>query len=316
MAWAGRNGVEAATLWEKSLTLVRQVGNRLLESRILMNLGVANEMLGRRAVALKYYQDSLGMFEAAGNEQDAAWNQANAASLLIRFGDNPDQGLRDSQNALAVFANVGDKDFEVFARLNIATYYRNVGRWDDARRELALADAVARQYDLDSKITLVAVDQARVRFEEGAYGDARDLFTRALADASSDDRVQARIGLARTHMRLGNFDAAKSELQSAANDIERDAGVGALPSLHAAEGELAYETGSWSAMRSQFGRAAALWTPEFPDPATVEARAYMGLLDGEVVRPRLDSRQPGPGAAHAESRAGGAVPAVSRAPGH
>jgi tetratricopeptide (TPR) repeat protein len=285
VAWAGRNGPDALALWEKALTLTNQVGNALLGSRVLMNLGVVNELLGRRALALKYYTDSLALFEAAGHEQDAAWNQVNAASILIRFGENPDEGFRDTQNALAVFEKLGDKDFEVFARLTLATYYRNTGHWDDARRQLTLADTIARQHDLDSKITLVAVDLGRLHFDEGAYDEARSLFRSALVDASSDDRIQARIGLARTLIRVGDFEAARLELLSAANEIGHESDLGALASLYAAEGELAYETQTEAAMRSKFGLAAKLWTREYPDPASIEARAYLGLLDGLQGKP-------------------------------
>ena len=45
---------------------------------------------------------------------DAAQQQANSAALRIEYGDQPEEGLRDMQNALAVFEKLGDKNFEAF----------------------------------------------------------------------------------------------------------------------------------------------------------------------------------------------------------
>ena len=44
-------------------------------------------------------------------------------------------------------------------------------------------------------------------------------------------------------------------------------------------GELAYGLGNRSEARIHFRKAAALWTDDLPDAASVEARAYVGLLD-------------------------------------
>ncbi|HEY1302114.1 MAG TPA: protein kinase [Vicinamibacterales bacterium] len=279
IAWADNNSAEAAAQWEKALTLARQVGSVLLESRVLMNLGAAHESLGHRELALKRYRESFEMFEAMGSEQDAASSQANAAALQIQFGSDPEQGLRDAQNALAVLHNAGDKNFEVFARLHIAAFYRNTARWEEAGHELAVADTLSTQNNLASKKTRVDIDMGRLSFERGAYAEAIQHFTHALANSPDNDRVQVWIGMGRTHTRVGDFDTARADLQMASQEIEQQRDSNNQASLLSALGELAYESGHVDEARSHFRRAAAFWTPPFADPASLEARAYLGFID-------------------------------------
>ncbi len=54
--------------------------------------------------------------------------------------------------------------------------------------------------------------------------------------------------------------------------------------LHLAQGEIAFAAGDLPAARAQFAKASALWTDDLPDPESVEARAYLGLIDGLAGR--------------------------------
>jgi tetratricopeptide (TPR) repeat protein len=284
VALAGRDGARAAQFFEKALAGARAVGNALLESRTLMNLGVAYEMAGQRAAALKYYGDAFDFFERTGSQQDAAWTQVNAAAILVQYGGGPEQGLRDAQNALRVFETIGDREFEVFARQVIAWYHRNLGDYDAALRELATARTVARDRNLSTDLTQVVIDEARVRFAMGDYDRARELLQEIEPSASGTDAVHVDIEQGRTATRLGLFDAAATDLEAAAAGIQRLQDVGSLPLLYEAQGELALETGRIADARAQFARASDLWTDNLPEPASVEARAYLSFLDFEQRR--------------------------------
>jgi tetratricopeptide (TPR) repeat protein len=279
VALAENRNADAAALWEKSLALGRQVGYVLLESRVLMNLGVAYEALGQRETALTRYRESFDRFEEMGNEQDAASSQVNAAVIQIQFGRDPEQGLRDAQNALAVFRKIGDKNFEVFARLHIAAFYRHTARWEEAERELAQADALSTQNNLPSKKTRVDIELGRLYFDRGAYAKALPRFTSALVNSPPNDRLQAWIGLGRTHARVGDLASARGDLQKASQELETQGDSGSLAALSLAQGELAYESEQHADARAHFNRASAWWTSSFPDPASLDARAYLGFLD-------------------------------------
>jgi len=287
---ADRDGARAARLFESTLEASRGVGYVLLESRTLMNLGVAYEMLGNRTGALKAYRASFDLSEALHNSQDAAWNQINAAALLVDYGD-PDRGLRDAENALAVVRDLGDKDFEAQAQRVIASYYRHAARYDEASRHLTLGLNVARERNLDEKVSRLTLELARVKFDSGDYVAARQLLLPLRDAATGVDRIQVRLELARTHARLADFEASRAELKAASDAISASDDAGSRPLLNHAVGEMYYESGRVEEARRAFSDASKAWSSgdDLPEDASVEARAYLGWLDvlrGDAVTGR------------------------------
>jgi tetratricopeptide (TPR) repeat protein len=277
---------EAVTLWEQALAGARDTGNAALQPLVLMNLGVLQVRLGNRARAVEYYQDSSRQFEALGQQQRAAEIQANAAAIRIENGANPEQGLRDVQNALAVARKFGNRDFEVLAAQLTAAYYRYAGRHRDAERELNRALALSRERDLKDDIASLTIDLARSRIDTGDYEGARVLLSEAVNAPAGAARTHARIRLGQTYVRLGDFDAARRQLAQAETDLRNGADAELDPVLTAAMGELAYESGRPRDAATYFARAAARWTGDLPDAASVEARAYLGLI--EALQGRAD----------------------------
>ena len=273
----------AAALFEQSLKDARTGGNRVLEPLLLMNLGVAHVLMGKRADAASYYQASSEFYETLGDERRAAAQQANSAALRIEYGDRPAEALRDMQNALGVFQKLDDRNFEAFCMQLFALYYRQAGRHADAERELNRALAILRERNLEDDVGSVTLDRALSQIDLGRYPEALKLLGEALAAGTGRRTALARIHLARVHIRLGDGATAAAELDKA-SDAE-GAGNDSLPLLLLVEGELAGEAGRESDARSAFERAAALWTGPLPDAASVEARANIGYLDAIAGRP-------------------------------
>ncbi len=273
----------AAALFEQSLGDARTGGNRVLEPLLLMNLGVAQVLLGNRAEAAGYYQASSDLYEALGDQRRAAAQQANSAALRIEYGDQPADALRDVQNALGVFQKLGDRNFEAFCMQLLALYYRQAGRHADAERELNRALAILRERNLEDDIGSVTLDRALSQIDLGRYPDALRLLGEALATGAGRRTALARIHLARVRLRLGDGATAAAELEKAS--AEEGAGNDPLPLLLLVRGELAGQTGRAGDARSAFERAASLWIDQLPDAASVEARANVGYLDAVASRP-------------------------------
>jgi tetratricopeptide (TPR) repeat protein len=276
---------EAVAVYEKSLASARDAGNVVLEPLVLMNLGAMQGKLGKQSSALDFHQQSHTLYEKFGDEQRAAQNQANVGAILIEYGGRSEEGLRDVQNALGVFRKVGDKTFEMFAAKVTATHDRYAGRHAEAERELNRAIALAREWGMEREIPALMIAIARSRFDMSDYAAARENLLRALEDGSGKDSVEARILLGLTHVRLGQFDRAQADLSQALRDVQKGGDTGHLPLLDTAMGELAYESGRPRDARIYYGEASALWTDDLPDPASVQARASLGLLDGLAGRP-------------------------------
>jgi tetratricopeptide (TPR) repeat protein len=284
MGAAARGDIpNAAALFERSLADARAGGNRVLEPLLLMNLGVAQVLLGNRAEAVDYYQASSDLYEALGDQQRAAAQQANSAALRIEYADRPADALRDVQNALGVFQKLGDRNFEAFCLQLFALYYRQAGRHADAERELNRALAILRERNLEDDIGSVTIDRALSQIDLARYPEALRLLGEALAAGTGRRTASARIHLARVHLRLGDGATSAAELVQA-SDTE-GAGNDSLPLLLLVQGELAGHAGRVDEARRAFERASSLWTGPLPDAASVEARANLGYLDAVAGRP-------------------------------
>jgi tetratricopeptide (TPR) repeat protein len=281
-AEAQGNLPQAVTLWEQALAAARSAGNIALEPLVLMNLGSTNDNLGSHARALSFYKDSQARYEALGDQARAAEIQANIGEILIKYGGAPDEGLRDVQNAVAVFRQLGNKNFEVVGAQTTAEYFRYSGRHGDAERELNRAIAQSRERDLDYEIATSLLIQAKSRLDVADYSKARELILQALPNAPGTDARNARVLLARTLVRLGDPSAANEQLALAESQQRTVKDAGLLPLLRLVTGELAYESGRLDEARTKFAESSALWVDDLPDPASVEARAYLGLIDAST----------------------------------
>jgi tetratricopeptide (TPR) repeat protein len=162
----------------------------------------------------------------------------------------------------------------------VAAHHRDAGRHVEAERELNRALAIARERNIDDDISSLTNDLARSRYDLADYAKARELLTRALGDGSGPNKIEIRIRLGMVAIRLADMASADAHLRRAAADLEAGGDRDLVPLLNTALGELAYESGNSAEARTRFERSAALWTDDTPDAASVEARAYLGLLDG------------------------------------
>ena len=279
------NLAEGAAFWEKAANAAKSAGNRSLEPIVLMNLGVAHARLGNRQRAMEFYRLSSEAHQALGDEVRAAQVQINRAQLRIDFGDNPDQAVGDVKNALAVFLDQGDRNFEVFSRQALGSYYRYTARYEEAKEELNRARAIAGERDLKEDIASLTIDLARVHFDQNAYNTAMTLLD-TIGDGLGQHSLHAWIRLARTRIRLGDFVSARIVLRKALDDVAKRKETEYLPVLYMTLGELEYESENLSEARLHFSRAAMMWKDDLPDPSSVEAKAYLGLLDALQNRPR------------------------------
>jgi serine/threonine protein kinase/tetratricopeptide (TPR) repeat protein len=278
---AGERGryTEAVRAWEQAASQAADGRNAVLEPLLLMNIGVAYERLANASRAAEFYGRSADAYRRIGDDLRAAQLLANSAALRLEYGDMPEQALRDLQNAEAVFQQAGDEDFEVYCLQNVGAYYRDTGKYADGERELKRALAIAQREKLDQKIASVSIDLARLHLEKGEYLLARDLLNAALRDGTGRYGTQAHIHLGQVHARLADFKVARRELAAAAAELEKSEDSGLRVLLNFALGEVAYISGQHDEARSRFELASKAWADRFPETPSVEARAYVALLD-------------------------------------
>jgi tetratricopeptide (TPR) repeat protein len=274
-----RNRGEALAFGEQALAAARSGSNIVIQPLVLMNLGVTSSAIGDHGRAAEYYQESYTRYRALGDQARAAEIQANRGALLIDFGPNPADGLREVENALEVVTEQRNNDFEAFCLEVIARYYRAAGLRSQAESYLNRARSIARQFGFQDKVASADIQSGRVALEAADYTPALDRLGEGLqASADVGLRAEGLIHLSRVRARIGDFDGARSELAKVPGALEgRDFHL--LPILHFAQGELAFEMNRLADAKASFEEAASASGGDLPDPVSVEAAAYVGLLD-------------------------------------
>ena len=275
---------EAAQAWELAMAAAGAGGNTVIEPLLLMNLGATNEKLGRAAQAVDLFRRSAAGFDTLGDQARAAENQFNVGTMLIQYGGDAVEGVRNVQNALEVFRKLGNRNFEVRAAHAMSTYYRQAGRLAEAERDLNRAVSLASERDLGFRSATTGIRLAQVWLDAGEYDRARGALEDALSLATARNALEARIYLARTYLRLGDLARAAALLDALGQEVRADRDGGLLPLLHAVRGDLAMETGRLPDARRQFEAGVALLSPDLPDVDALYAKALAGSLSAREGR--------------------------------
>jgi eukaryotic-like serine/threonine-protein kinase len=270
---------DAVRSWEASLAAASSSGNLVLEPLVRMNLGATHANLGNRAVAIDYLRQSASRFEAAGDRGRAAESRFNIGAMLLQYGGDPGEGRRLVQDALEVFRDLKNRNFEVLAAHVLSTHYRYAGRHTEAERELNRALNLARERDLDSRSIVTFIRLGQARLDAGAYEEARRVLEETRPNATPRNNLEAQLYLARTYVRLGEEAKARTLFESARRGLDTFSDRRLRLVLHAAQGEWAYDRGRLDEALTEFRASAAFLTPEFPDIDALEARAWTALLE-------------------------------------
>jgi tetratricopeptide (TPR) repeat protein len=279
IATASNDFPTAARFFEESLSRSRQLGNRQLEGLELMNLGVAYQNLGQRDRALRYYEESHDVYQQIGNEQRAAEQEINSAYIVVTYGGDKNDALRRLNIARATLERLGLITHDVHARQVEAASQLYAGQHEEARRQLRAALTLAEDKKLANRLVSLKVKLAESYFVMSEYESAKTELEEVLANEAGREDLEAQVALGRVYTRLGDFDAARRYLVPALAAVEASNYLELAPIAHVSLGELAYVSGAFKEARTHFLKAAAFWTVDLPDAASVEAKCFQGLLD-------------------------------------
>jgi tetratricopeptide (TPR) repeat protein len=129
---ASRNEfTQAIDYYDRSLRILRELGDKSAEARILGNLGITHERQGRFVEAVNHYQQSLNIFEELADRVGKAQtfgNLGNAYQHLERLGEAEAAYKR----CLVLFKDLDDRHGKAQTTLNLGNLYRRQGRFNDA----------------------------------------------------------------------------------------------------------------------------------------------------------------------------------------
>jgi CHAT domain-containing protein len=211
LCWVLNEKDRALELYEQSLRICREIGERLIEGLVLQKLAILSRVRGENQKALDYVQPSLALLQAAGERGDALASFEELRAICESLDDKP--------KALAAFDQVrllsrknGERRIEAEALIEISRIHQAHGETQKALDSYNEALTVYRAH-------ADPADEARVLISLGwlfaglnQKQQTLDYFHRALAiyTALGDAGQQATVlkFLSRIYVSLGEMQKA------------------------------------------------------------------------------------------------------------
>jgi len=143
----------ATTILDLMHRIAEKINNKELSARTLNNIGLVQNWQGDLPQALKYFQESLALGQAAGSKAVAAIALANLGMVYSQMGDLA-RSLECSERSLAINQELGAKQKIAGTLTNIGILYHQQGDFEQAlnyyRKGLAIDEETGDKMDAAS----------------------------------------------------------------------------------------------------------------------------------------------------------------------
>jgi non-specific serine/threonine protein kinase len=173
---------------EESLSIAREIGDRLRAVDALLMLGYAADELKQPALALTRYEESIALARELGNRARLSYALNALAGYYVR--DAPATAAPLFEESLALAREVGDHDSVAVTLQNLARTFLHLGRSDQACKMILESLNIAQQ--IGSRRILLDVLHACA-----ALAAARAQWAHAARFLGASDEELARLGLQR-----------------------------------------------------------------------------------------------------------------------
>lgn len=170
---------QAARDYEVALNLAREAGDRWVQNRLLIRLGVMAVTSGRFDEARDHYEVAILLAQKLGDTMIEGRALANLGVVASETGELED-AQRYFERARGIYAGLGDDRRESVARGNIANVLHDQGRLDEASE--LLTQVVAEQDALGDRRTAAIFTGVlgTIHHEKGDLQSAEDSYETAV----------------------------------------------------------------------------------------------------------------------------------------
>ncbi len=216
---------DARTLAQEAFAIFQRRGNSrgiLVSHRVL---GAASMRLGDFDDAERHNREEVLLAEKEGDSWERGHSLIDLANTLITRGpEKTDEALRLYNTAGELFAQ--SKDYAALARvyMNRSLVFHNVGRMDEAIREISLAGGAAERSGSRVWMGYCALNEAQLTAEAGQVDRGRAAIARArhllgpLGDQLAEEQITMIEGIIAHTAR--KFDEARERYEAALRKAE------------------------------------------------------------------------------------------------
>jgi predicted ATPase/DNA-binding SARP family transcriptional activator/uncharacterized protein HemY len=245
----------AKLLYEESLAIRQEIGDRKVIAGSLNNLGNVAKYQGDNIAARAYYEEALVINRAVGNRAWEAINLDNLGNLNCRQGD---YGAAKElyEESLTIKKALGDRGGIATSLDYLGSIAYEQGDYRTAKRLHEESLAIRRELGDRQGIATSLSSLGSIAYEQGDYGAAKDLYAESLAIRRE---LGDKGGIAASHDNLGlvafeqgDYGTAK-KLHEEGLAIRRESKDrwGIAYSLHYL-GSVAFQQGDYGAARGLF----------------------------------------------------------------
>ncbi|GAA0387630.1 hypothetical protein GCM10009530_43360 [Microbispora corallina] len=204
---------EAVSYLNRSLPLLRALGDRRGEAAALLDLGLISREQGRLSEAIRYYERCAAIYSELGDRHGEAIVLRSLGFVYRDLGRFREAAATHEQ-CLATFRSLGDRRWEAFALRGLGLVYRGLGLTAEGLRCFEEALQIFRGIGDRLNEAYLVYDLASLRTHEGREAEALDLFDRCLPilrehrDQRGEAYATMELGLA--YARLGQPDDARA----------------------------------------------------------------------------------------------------------
>jgi tetratricopeptide (TPR) repeat protein len=177
----------------------------------LSNIGVVHAQLGQLGAAIEKFEESLVIYRKSGS-RDGLAQGLNHVGLVHRDLGDLDHAHAELTESIAIYREVGDRHGEAYGLSGLVDVLAQTGRYAEAAETAQVQHALALQIgDLRAIATglncLGAVSYGLGRYRESIERH-RESYQVAVEVGDLQGDLEANLGIARAHLRLGDIDAA------------------------------------------------------------------------------------------------------------
>jgi tetratricopeptide (TPR) repeat protein len=207
-----------AVLYEQSLAICREIGNRSLIGYALYLLGDVHVVQGNLQAARQRHTEALALRKEISDQRGIADSELALASLSIETEQFAAAELA-ARARVEAFHKAGATDNEALARAVLARAQLAQGKIAEATAVSSQAVALAQKTEDTTVRLTVAIEAARVRAASGDRADVADatnVLKNAVADATKEGLtgllLQARLALGQVEITHGDRASGRSRL--------------------------------------------------------------------------------------------------------
>jgi len=168
----------ALRYWEQSLAIYQELGDRQGEGTTLNNISQIYQAKGDYNTALRYLEQSLGIVQEIGDRQGEG-TTLNNIGLIYHSKDDYDTALGYYEKSLGISQEIGDRRGEGSTLNNISQIYQARGDYDTALRYLEQSLGIGQEIGDIAGLATTLNNMGAMLFEQERFEEAIPLLVQA-----------------------------------------------------------------------------------------------------------------------------------------